>query len=539
MNSIRGKMLLGGLFAGLISLILAAVNIYSVNQGTEALANVYEHQVEPVSALQEMDRNLKEVRFRMAGVLLDQMPTEGSKIHLKEVRESIPKQWALFKDKTRQNVFTSEAREQIAKIDKQLGQLPVFLDKLSAAYGAEDKNTITAMLEDEWPVIQSGLLKPVAQLVTVQQASVKAAYENSRVAGKKLISLGLGVFAVSVLAMLVAISVISADIHRGVTSLKEILARVAQGDLSQSAQIKRKDELGEMANSLENALGQLRGIISGVKSMADQAAAATSDFSQNVGMVMSRGQGRNERINQVTMAMEEMAKSIGEIAAAAKDAADAVLQNRNCANNSNANMAKSMEISQKIVASTNSSAGLVAALSESIQKIGDITTVIKEIADQTNLLALNAAIEAARAGEQGRGFAVVADEVRKLAERTSSSTSEISGVIERIRNETVAAVDSMSEVKSEVEEGADYNRQAGESLQQIVVAASQVEERVNRIVGSTSAQNSATEAVTRNMEDISAMSRENSVNIQRMGDGAEQVSRIATDLQRLVSQFKV
>ncbi len=126
MNSIRAKMLLGGVFAGLISLILAAVNMYSVNQGTDALANVYERQVEPAAALQDMDRNLKEVRFRMAGMLLDQMPAPGSKIHVKEVRASIPAQWALFKEKTRQNAFAQDASEQIDKIDKQLGLLPAF-----------------------------------------------------------------------------------------------------------------------------------------------------------------------------------------------------------------------------------------------------------------------------------------------------------------------------------------------------------------------------------------------------------------------------
>jgi methyl-accepting chemotaxis protein len=539
MNTIKAKMFFGGLLAALVSLILAGVNIYSVNRGTEALANVYEHQVEPASALQDIDRSLKEIRFRMAGFLLDQMPATGSKIHLKDARNVIPQSWATFKDKTAGNSFAPEAGEQIAKVEKHLGMLPQFLGKLEAAYAVEDKKVITELLEDEWPLFQAGLLKPVGQLVTVQQGAVKTAYEDSLASGKKLIYLGLSVFAASVLIMLGAIVVISGDIGRGVGALKETLAQVASGDFSVHAPQGRKDELGEMAQSLDNTLTQLRGMIGNVKTLADKVAGSSVHFSDNVQQVMSRGQGRNERIAQASDAMERMAQAINEIVEAAQAAAVAVHQNRTCANDGNANMQKSTDVSQQVVTATNASADLVAALGESIQKIGDITVVIKEIADQTNLLALNAAIEAARAGEQGRGFAVVADEVRKLAERTSSSTSEISGVIERIRNETVAAVNSMSGVKKEVESGADYNRQAGEALRQIVSAAGQVEERVKLIVSSTVAQTAETAAVKRNMEEISQMSRDNSVNIREMGDGAEQVSQVAGELQRLVGQFRV
>lgn len=539
MNTIKAKMFLGGLLAAVVSLILAGVNIYSVNRGAEALDGVYEHQVVPSSALQEMDRSLKEVRFRMAGVLLDQMPSSSSKAQVKEVRESIPHQWSLFKEKTHDNVFSPETAEQIGKVDKQLGSLPDFLSKLESAYNSEDKKTLAVLLEDEWPAFQGGLLKPIALLMTAQQAAVKTAYDDSLAGGKKLIYLGLGVFAASVLIMLVAISVISADISRGVKGLKDTLKQVAQGDLSVKASVGRRDELGEMAESLEDALVQLRGIIAGVKGVADKIADSSTKFSQNVQVVMSRGAGRNERIAQATEAMERMAVAINEIVEAARDAAASVQQNRTCANTGNTNMQRSTEVSQQVVTATNNSADLVAALGDSIQKIGDITVVIKDIADQTNLLALNAAIEAARAGEQGRGFAVVADEVRKLAERTTSSTREISGVIERIRHETVVTVESMSGVKKEVESGADFNRQAGEALRQIVAAAGQVEERVDRIVSSTVAQTAETESVTRNMEEISEMSRENSVNIREMGSGAEEVSQIAGELQRLVGQFRV
>jgi methyl-accepting chemotaxis protein len=227
------------------------------------------------------------------------------------------------------------------------------------------------------------------------------------------------------------------------------------------------------------------------------------------------------------------------VASSASDAGEAVHRNEEFARQGDANMVKNRAAMEKVVATANNSVNIVSNLNDSIQKIGQITTVIKEIADQTNLLALNAAIEAARAGEQGRGFAVVADEVRKLAERTSNSTNEISGVVKSIRDETEAAVTSMSEVKREVLESADFNRLTGEALKQIVEAANQVTGLVSHITESTREQTTATEDVARNMEEISVLTEENSANIRKVGREADDVSHVAIELQQLVGQFRV
>jgi len=539
MNSIKAKLILIGLMAGLVSLVLAAVNMYSVKQGTEALASVYDNQVEPSSALQEMDRDLKEIRFRMAGVLLDQMPAQGSKNQLKEARENIPRQWALFKEKTRDNAFSSEADEQIAKIDKQLGLLPAFLGKLEEAYSNEDKKVLTGLLEDEWPAFQGALLKPISQLAAYQQTAVKETYEKSLAQGKKLVFTGLGVFGASLLILIIGINMISANIHSGILALNGTLAKVAQGDLTAIVPFKRKDELGEMGQSLENTTSHLRRIVEGVKNASDKAANASANLSDQLEQVISRGAARNERVMHVAAAMEEISVANSEVASTASGAGEAVHRNEEYARLGDENMGRNRTAMEKVVETAHNSVNIVSNLNDSIQKIGQITTVIKEIADQTNLLALNAAIEAARAGEQGRGFAVVADEVRKLAERTSNSTSEITGVVEAIRTETEAAVASMSEVEHKVQESANFNRLTGEALKQIVEAANQVTGLVSHIAESTREQTAATEDVARNMEEISTLTEENSANIRQVGQAAEDVSHIATELQHLVGQFRV
>ena len=539
MNSIKAKLILIGLMAGLVSFVLAAVNMYSVNQGTAALATVYENQVVPAAALKDMDRHLKEIRFRMAGVILSQIAGAGGKNQLDEAQADIPKQWAIYKEKTRDNALSTEASEQIAVIDKQLGLLPPFFDKLGSAYTIEDKKTLGELLENDWPAFHAGLLKPIAKLVAFQETTVKETYEKSLAQGKRLTYTGLGVLGASLLILIFGISTISTNMHKGIVALKDTLGKVAQGDLTAAVPFKRDDELGEMGLSLENTTSHLRQIVEVVKNSADKAANASANLSSQLEQVISRGEASNERVMHVAAAMEEISVANSEVASSARSAAEAVHRNETYAREGNENMGKNRAAMEKVVKTTLNSVNIVSNLNHSIQKIGQITTVIKEIADQTNLLALNAAIEAARAGEQGRGFAVVADEVRKLAERTSSSTREISGVVEAIRTETEAAVASMSEVEREVRESANFNHLTGEALKQIVEAANQVTGLVSHIAESTREQTAATEEIARNMEEISALTEESSANVHQVGQSAEDVSHIATELQHLVSQFKV
>ena len=286
MKSIRVKLILIGLIAGLISLIQTAVNIYSVNQGTGALAFVYGKQVEPSSALQEMERTLQGISSRMAGVLFDQMTALGSKNHLKEARESIPRQWALFREKTRDNNVSKEAKEQIATIEKQIKLLPAFLNKLDEAYSNEDKKVLAGLLEEEWPAFQKGLVKPNSQLVTYQQAAVKETYEISHAQGKKLIFAGLGVLVVSLIILSIGIFLIIRSITRPLDEAVRIAERVAAGDLTQAIEVHSQDEIGKllqamknMNESLVNIVGQVRGGTDTIATASNEIAAGNLDLS--------------------------------------------------------------------------------------------------------------------------------------------------------------------------------------------------------------------------------------------------------------------
>jgi len=193
----------------------------------------------------------------------------------------------------------------------------------------------------------------------------------------------------------------------------------------------------------------------------------------------------------------------------------------------------------KIGASVTASSQIIATLEQQSREISEVVNVIKEIADQTNLLALNAAIEAARAGEQGRGFAVVADEVRKLAERTTQSTSEVAVTIQKIQADTQNAVKSMDASVDQVQSGTALTQQAGSSIVVIESAAKRVAAVVNDITHSLKEQTSASNEVARNIENIATMVEANNIAASKAASSAQQLEQLAEELARTVGTFRL
>ena len=192
-----------------------------------------------------------------------------------------------------------------------------------------------------------------------------------------------------------------------------------------------------------------------------------------------------------------------------------------------------------IAGSVSDTAKQIAELGKSSVKIGHIIGVIDDIADQTNLLALNAAIEAARAGEQGRGFAVVADEVRKLAERTTTATKEIAEMIQTVQEETKSAVAAMETGTRQVEAGVQTTSQAGDSLKEIIRMSDNVGEMITQIATAATEQSSASEEINQNIERITTLVRESAEGSRQSAKACEDLSALALDLQKTVAQFRL
>ncbi len=338
----------------------------------------------------------------------------------------------------------------------------------------------------------------------------------------------------SILGLLFATS-ITRPVHKIVEATKAI----AGGDLRERLQLNRQDELGDLADSVNLMTDDLASLLSQVTATSNEVASAAIQMaasSEEVSHGMSSQQSQTQR---VSAAIEEMSASVAEVASKAAQAASIAEEAGEQAREGGTVVGGAVEGMNAISAQVNESASAVKQLGQRGEEIGAVIAVINDIADQTNLLALNAAIEAARAGEHGRGFAVVADEVRKLAERTTKATEEVAQSIRAIQNETGHAVECMELGCTKVDEGVGLAASAGESLGKIVQSSQQVADMIRSIAAAASQQDTASAEIAHSVESIDAVTSETAQGVQQAAAAASSMSARATELQDLVNRFKL
>jgi methyl-accepting chemotaxis protein len=326
---------------------------------------------------------------------------------------------------------------------------------------------------------------------------------------------------------------------RPVEDSARILSRMAEGDLTVRVEGEYHGDHRKIVESINTVAGSLERAMRDVSEAVAATASASSQISSSTEEMAAGAQEQTSQAGEVASAVEEMTKTILENSRNAGVAAETAKAARENAERGMGVVAETVEGMKRIAEVVQLSAGTVRELGKSSDQIGEIISVIDDIADQTNLLALNAAIEAARAGEQGRGFAVVADEVRKLAERTTKATKEIAGMIKKIQTDTAGAVSGMEEGTGEVEKGKKLADRAGASLQEIVGVSQKVTDMVTQIAAASEQQSSASEQISKNVEGISKVTGETAQGTQQIARAAEDLNRLTEKLQELVSRFKV
>jgi len=345
-----------------------------------------------------------------------------------------------------------------------------------------------------------------------------------------------------VLAFLIAIIIgvlITRLITRPIAQAVESAQRIAKGDLTQAIITERTDEAGQLLMALSDMQGGLKSTLLEIANASDQLASAAEELSA-VTDESSRGLTRqNDEIQQAATAVNQMTAAVDEVASNAVSTSEASRQATTEAEDGRQQVEQAVSGMSSMVVEINDSTQSVADLAGQVREIGKVIDVIRGIADQTNLLALNAAIEAARAGEQGRGFAVVADEVRALAHRTQISTVDIEKMIGEVQTGADDAVAAMNKSLSWANNTQALAQNAGEALQRITASVAKINERNLVIASASEEQAQVAREVDRNLLNIQDLSTQTAAGAHQTNASSQDLSRLATSFNVLVSKFQL
>jgi len=324
----------------------------------------------------------------------------------------------------------------------------------------------------------------------------------------------------------------------GLDKVEGGLKQIEEGNFKISLNPESADEFAPLIASVQKLAGSLRTIVNDVMQSANGISSQAQHMDKAAEHLSEQTARQSDQAMRVSATTQEMSASVAEINRATQETATSANNTRQIIIQNEANMAASLDSTQRIVEVVGEARATLNDLNTAVERIGSMTTVIKEIADQTNLLALNAAIEAARAGEAGRGFAVVADEVRKLAERTTSSTLDITNNVTNIRLVTQATLMTMESAAEEVERGTASIEASNQSLKEVLLAAETTVTMTGRIADALRQQSSSSDEVSKTITQMTGLIAANNQDAREVAGSAEQLATTAAKLKEVVKHFE-
>ena len=509
--SMKGRLLaLAGLAVLAVAMVGAlAVGSNRVNQ--QAMVLLFDRDTQSLVRLQRMENLLLEVRFRAAGVLLEQLPVQGSVNHLKEVRKELASVWQAFAPDGASMFVAGEGQAAFAQLRERWDTVDQTLGKLEAGYDRKDNAVLTAVLEEEWPLMHKAAVKPLQALIPLTQATAADAYAQAQAQSERLLQAGLfgGIACLLVLVATAAWTIRS--LLAPLAGVEAAMRHIADGDLSTALPPPRHDELGRMLEALAAMQRQLRELVGQVRRSTDSISTASSEIATGT-------LDLSNRTEQAASNLQQTAAAVSQLTGAVKSSADAAQQAGRLAETAAQVAQRGGAVVSEVVATMDD-------INASSKKISDIIAVIDGIAFQTNILALNAAVEAARAGEQGRGFAVVASEVRALAGRSAQAAREIKALIG-------ASVDK-------VEGGSRLVADAGQTMEEIVSSVRRVCDIINEISAASSEQSEGIGQVDGAVSRLDQMTQQNAALVEESAAAADSLKDQAAMLAGVIGRFRL
>ncbi|MCI3947596.1 methyl-accepting chemotaxis protein [Pseudomonas syringae] len=376
------------------------------------------------------------------------------------------------------------------------------------------------------------LLESVAELTRLQTAQRDSEAANSRVTLTSVAGLAL---LIGLLAAWIMTRQITVPLQQTLTAA----ARIAQGDLSKDLKASRRDEMGELQRSMQTMTVGLRELIGGISDGVSQIASAAEQLSAVTGQTCAGVNSQKDETDQVATAMNEMAATVQEVARNAQEASLAAVQADKQARSGDEVVGKAIAQIEQLALEVVNSTQSMNQLKQESGKIVGVLDVIKSVSQQTNLLALNAAIEAARAGEAGRGFAVVADEVRSLAQRTQKSTEEIEELIAALQTGTQQVATTLDNSRNLTDNTVALSRRAGSALEEITRTVASIQHMNEQIATASEEQSVVAEQINRNVISVRDISEQTAAASEETAASSAELARLGIHLQGLVGKFKV
>ncbi|MPQ66604.1 MULTISPECIES: methyl-accepting chemotaxis protein [unclassified Pseudomonas] len=426
--------------------------------------------------------------------------------------------------KTLNELLPSAPPESLQRLQQSMAGYRATVGQFAEAQVRAEK--IQALLNDDIAT----LFAANKQLAQNQAEQSLADVLNARnwLAGAFLAALLLGIIAAWIITRLI------------VGPLMETLRRaeqVAAGNLSANVTVSRRDELGALQLSMQRMTLNLRELIGGLREGVIQIASAAEELSAVTEQTSAGVNNQRQETDQVATAMNEMAATVQEVARNAEQASTAAVSATREAREGGEVLGQAMNQIDKLANEVNHSTTAMGDLKQESDKIGSVLDVIKSVAQQTNLLALNAAIEAARAGEAGRGFAVVADEVRSLAQRTQTSTEEIEQLISGLHNGTEKVASSLESSRTLAQSSVEFTRRAGVSLDGITQSVQAIESMNHQIATAAEQQSAVAEEINRSVTNVRQISEQTSAASEETAASSIELARLGVHLQTLVGKF--
>ena len=416
-----------------------------------------------------------------------------------------------------------------ALIDQQIAAVKVYRDALGAL---NQVGTNLAPVFARMGAQGDILLNTTQQLIASQSAKRDA---DSSFAKTLLASIA----ALALLLGAVAAWIITRQIVTPLQNVLKDVDRIASGDLSQDLEVNRRDELGQLQRSLQQMTTSLRELIGGIGASVIQIASAAEELSAVTEQTSAGVNSQKVETDQVATAMNEMTSTVQEVARNAKEASDAAATADKQAREGDKVVGEAVAQIERLAIEVGNSTVAMSNLREESDKIGGVLDVIKAVAQQTNLLALNAAIEAARAGEAGRGFAVVADEVRSLAQRTQQSTEEIETLISSLKNGTQEVSAVMESSRILTDNSVELTRRAGTSLENIARTVSTIQLMNQQIASAAEQQIAVAEEINRSVLNVRDISEQTAGASDETAASSIELARLGHELDDLVKRFRL